>query len=69
MRIELIRGSHSVTETNMHLQVTPAFRQDVFEDELMRVLVRDYALAQAYPIYDNHEILIAVMIYKPLQLL
>ena len=47
MRIELIRGSHSVTETNMHLQVTPAFRQDVFEDELMRVLVRDYALAQA----------------------
>ena len=45
--IELIRGSHSVTETNLHLQITPAFRREVFEDELVRILVRDYTLAQA----------------------
>jgi putative transposase len=45
--IELFRSSHSVTETNMHLQLTPAFRQDVFVDELMRILLRDYMLAQA----------------------
>ncbi|MFA4819435.1 MAG: IS200/IS605 family transposase [Candidatus Aenigmatarchaeota archaeon] len=45
--IELIKASHSVTETNLHLQFTPAFRQDVFEDETTRVLVRDYMLAQS----------------------
>ncbi len=45
--IELFRGSHSVTETNLHLQITPAFRRDVFEKEIVRVLVRDYTLAQA----------------------
>ena len=45
--IELIRSSHSITETNPHLQVTPAYRRDVFGDELVRVLVRDYAPAQA----------------------
>jgi len=45
--IELLRSSHSVTETNLHLQITPAFRQDVLRDEIVRVLVRDYALAEA----------------------
>ncbi len=47
MQIELIRSSHSVTETNLHLQVTPAFRREVFEEEVMRILVRDYMLYQA----------------------
>ncbi|MDI6721894.1 MAG: IS200/IS605 family transposase [Candidatus Aenigmarchaeota archaeon] len=47
MKIELIRSSHSVTETNLHLQITPAYRRDVFENELLRILVRDYALVQA----------------------
>ena len=47
MKIELIRSSHSVGESNLHLQFTPAFRKAVFEDELMRILVRDYFLAQA----------------------
>jgi len=45
--IELIRSSHSVTETNMHMQFTPAFRRDVFQDEIVRILMRDYMLAQA----------------------
>jgi len=45
--IELISSSHSVTETNLHLQLTPAFRRDVFENELVRILMRDYMLAQA----------------------
>ncbi|MBS3050742.1 MAG: IS200/IS605 family transposase [Candidatus Aenigmarchaeota archaeon] len=45
--IELIRSSHSVTETNLHMQFTPAFRQDVFQDEDTRILVRDYMLAQS----------------------
>lgn len=47
MKIELIRSSHSVGETNLHLQVTPAFRRWIFEDELTRILVRDYFLAQS----------------------
>lgn len=45
--IELIKASHSVTETNLHLQVTPAFRRDVFQQEEVRILVRDYMLAQS----------------------
>ena len=45
--IELIKASHSVTETNMHLQLTPAFRRDVFQEEIVRLLMRDYMLAQA----------------------
>jgi len=47
MKIELTRSSHSVGETNLHLQFTPAFRQWIFEVELTRILVRDYFLAQA----------------------
>jgi REP element-mobilizing transposase RayT len=47
MRIDLIRGSHSVGETNLHLQLTPAYRCGIFADELLRILVRDYFLAQA----------------------
>src|SRR3989338_881819 len=47
MQIELIRSSHSVTETKLHLQITPAFRREVFEEEVMRVLVKDYLLYEA----------------------
>ncbi len=47
MKVELLRSSHSVGETNLHLQFTPAYRQDVFADELVRILVRDYMLATA----------------------
>jgi putative transposase len=45
--IELFKSSHSVTETNLHLQLTPAYRQDVFIDEGTRNLVRDYMLDEA----------------------
>ena len=47
MSVELLRSAHCVGESNLHLQLTPAFRCDVFEDALARILVRDYALAQA----------------------
>jgi len=47
MRVELIRRSHCVGESNMHLQFTPAYRQDVFDEELVRILTRDYFLVQA----------------------
>ena len=32
MKLELIKTNHSVGESNFHLQLTPAFRQDVFSD-------------------------------------
>lgn len=44
---ELISASHAVGEANYHIQLTPAYRQDVFEDELVMVLTRDYLLAAA----------------------
>jgi len=47
MKIELIRSSHAVGESNLHLQFTPAYRRGVFNDELVRILARDYFLAQA----------------------
>lgn len=47
MKIELIRGSHSVGETSLHLQITPAYRRAIFGDDAVRVLVRDYFLACA----------------------
>ena len=32
MKLELIKTNHSVGESNFHLQLTPAFRQDVFSN-------------------------------------
>jgi REP element-mobilizing transposase RayT len=57
MELELLRGSHSVGEANYHIQLTPAYRQDVFADETVRVLTRDYMLAAA----DMHGITIAAI--------
>ena len=47
MEITLVRGSHCVGESNLHLQFTPAYRRDVFGDELVRILTRDYMLSAA----------------------
>jgi len=47
MKVELIRSSHSVGESNIHLQITPAYRQDIFDDDMVRILTRDYLLAAA----------------------
>ncbi|MEK6848251.1 MAG: hypothetical protein AABX65_01325 [Nanoarchaeota archaeon] len=33
MKMELIKSSHAVGESNFHLQLTPAYRQDIFADE------------------------------------
>ena len=47
MKVELIRSSHCIGESNLHLQFTPAYRQDIFDEELVRILTRDYFLVQA----------------------
>ena len=53
--MKLVSASHSVGEANYHIQLTPAYRRDVFEDECVRVLTRDYLLAAA----SRHGIVVA----------
>ena len=57
MKCELISASHSVFEANYHMQLTPAYRREIFKDELVRVLVRDYLIAAG----KRHKINITAM--------
>ena len=61
MSCELYSGSHSVGESNFYLQFTPAYRQDLFADDAVRILTRDYLLAAA----SRHGITIAAMSFGP----
>ena len=42
MNTELVVSSGSVGESNFHLQLTPAYRQDIFVDPLVRELTLAY---------------------------
>ena len=42
MKMELIKSSHAVGESNFHIQLTPAYRQDVFADEQVSELTLAY---------------------------
>ncbi len=42
MKNELKHSCHTVGETNLHLQFTPAYRQDIFSDALTRELTVAY---------------------------
>ena len=44
MEKELILSSHAVGESNFHIQLTPAFRQDIFVDENVAELTLAYIL-------------------------
>lgn len=44
---ELRSSAHTVGESNLHLQFTPAYRQDIFENELVRELTIAYLLERA----------------------
>jgi REP element-mobilizing transposase RayT len=44
MKTELVVSSSSVGESNFHLQLTPAYRQDIFADPLVRELTLGYIL-------------------------
>ena len=46
-KIELIKHSHSVGESNFHYQLTPAYRRPIFEIEKVRKLVKAYLLSKA----------------------
>jgi putative transposase len=47
MANELRSSGHTVGETNLHLQFTPAYRQDIFVDHLARELTIAYTLQRA----------------------
>ncbi len=44
MELKLVKSSHAVGESNFHIQLTPAFRQDIFEDEQTAELTLAYIL-------------------------
>ena len=61
MTVELLSSSHSVGEANYHIQFTPAYRRDVFADELVKTLTKDYLLAAA----SRHKITVAAIGFGP----
>ena len=44
MEMKLIKSSHAVGESNFHIQLTPAYRQDIFEDKEISELTLAYIL-------------------------
>ena len=42
MKMELIKSSHAVGESNFHIQLTPAYRQDIFVDGQVSELTLAY---------------------------
>ena len=44
---ELRHSAHTVGETNLHLQFTPAYRRDIFRDPLARELTIAYLVERA----------------------
>ena len=47
MTNELRASGHTMGETNLHLQFTPAYRRDIFSDKLVRELTVAYTLQRA----------------------
>jgi REP element-mobilizing transposase RayT len=47
MANELRSSGHTVGETNLHLQFTPAYRRDIFADQLVRELTVAYVVQRS----------------------
>ncbi|HLB34598.1 MAG TPA: IS200/IS605 family transposase [Chthoniobacterales bacterium] len=47
MATELQSSGHTVGETNLHIQITPAYRRDIFADQLVRELTVAYIMQRA----------------------
>lgn len=45
--MELLKCAHSVGESNLHMQFTPAYRREIFARDDVRILTRDYTLSAA----------------------
>ena len=44
MEMKLIKSNHAVGESNFHIQLTPAYRQDIFEDKQVAELTLAFIL-------------------------
>ena len=44
MEMKLVASSNAVGESNFHIQLTPAFRQDIFRDEQIAELTLAFIL-------------------------
>lgn len=44
MKKELVVSSHAVGESNFHIQLTPAYRRDIFENTLVQELTLAYII-------------------------
>ena len=47
MKNELRSSGHTVGETNLHLQFTPAYRRDIFSEQLTRELTTAYIIQRS----------------------
>ena len=47
MKNELRSSGHTVSETNLHLQFTPAYRRDIFSEPLARELTTAYIIQRS----------------------
>jgi len=61
MEIELVRTTSSVGESCLHLQLTPAYRRDIFADGNVRELTKGYFLEKSRKL----GLLIAAMNFGP----
>lgn len=52
MKTELIKSGHAIGESNFHLQITPAYRQDIFRDKQVAELTLAYILEKLYELKD-----------------
>ena len=48
MEIKLVASSNAVGESNFHIQLTPAYRQDIFRDEQIAELTLAYILEKLH---------------------
>jgi len=42
--MKLVKSSHAIGESNFHIQLTPAYRQDIFQDENISELTLAYII-------------------------
>ncbi len=61
METELIVSSHAVGESNYHIQLTPAYRQTIFENSLVRELTLAYILEKL----NQHKVILTAYNFGP----
>ncbi len=55
MGTELVISAHAIGESNFHFQFTPAYRQDIFADSM----VRELTLAYMFEKIKKHKVILA----------